>query len=169
VALGPHALDPLERLVHDAAVARAHRIERDDLAFLGHAVRELLRHLRELILVARAIALGVHGDVLARLARLVGDAGGQILDRLEHASALADDTARVGALDLEADLVSRALAVVGGEGALRVHLHLLEEHLHEAERARRLRIDRAVPTVVALAFRLFARHVPYPFQVVRSA
>ena len=92
-------------------------------------LRELPRHLRELVLVPRAVPLGVDRDVLSLLAGAVGDARRQVLDRLEHLPALSDDASGVGPFDLEADLVLAPLAVVRREADLGVHRHLAEEQL----------------------------------------
>src|SRR5262249_52453103 len=96
--LRAHAGEILQRLVNDATVARAHRIERDDFAFLRDARAETLRHLRELIFVTRAITFRVDRDVLAILARAMNHARRQVLNRFEHRAALSDDATRVGAL-----------------------------------------------------------------------
>ena len=150
MTLGAHIGDLLERHVHDAAIASAHRVEGDDLALRGDATRELARHLGELVFVTSTVALGVDGDVLARLAGLVGDSRRQVLDGLEDHAALADHAARVRTLDLEADLVGRTLAVVRRERDLGIHVHLLEEHVDEVERALGLRIERPVIIVIAV-------------------
>ena len=53
----------------DTSLARAHRIERDDFALGGHALRQPLRHLGELVFVPRTIPLGIHDDVPACVTR----------------------------------------------------------------------------------------------------
>ena len=94
--------------------------------------------------MAGAVALGVHDEVAAGLARPHHDARGEVLDGVEHVALLADDAARVGALDLDADFVGRALAVVRREVHLDVHLHLAAKHPNEGQRLQRLRRQRGL-------------------------
>ena len=70
MALRANASDVLERHVDDPPIARGHRIERDDLAFLGHPPSELPRHLGELIPPEerRAPAI-INGERRTRIAR----------------------------------------------------------------------------------------------------
>src|SRR5262249_5895358 len=142
-ALGANAGEILERLVNDATIARAHRIERDHLAFFGNAIAQALGHLCELIFVARAVPFGIDRHVLSRLARFVRDARRQILNRLEHDAALSDDAPRIRSFDLDANLVFAffALAVVGSDVDLAGHRHLLHQRPNEFERALRLRVE----------------------------
>ena len=139
----------------DAAVARAHRVERDDLALGGDTLAQPARHLGELVFVACAVPLGVDRDVPATFAGTVRDARRQVLDGLEHGASLADDAASVGPLDLEPYLVLRAFAVVGSEDHVGVHLHRLDELAHELERPAGLRVGRAFArgTLCRLALR----------------
>ena len=58
-----------------------------------------------MILVARAVPLGVHDDVAARFARAHDHSGRQVLDGVEDVAFLADDAPGVRPLDLDADLV----------------------------------------------------------------
>ena len=124
----------------DAPIARAHRLEGDDLAVVHRLLAEAARHRGEGVLAALGVALGVDEDVPARQPRAVDDAIDEVLERGEGLPLLADDPTGIGALDLEADVA----LVVGLSRLGEVH-GAAHPHLHEeiAEKIARL-VDPAV-------------------------
>jgi len=77
--------------VHDAALAGAHRVERDDLALADGLLAELHRDGGEALLATRAIALDVEDDVATALRPAVDDPVREELEREQRGAALADE------------------------------------------------------------------------------
>src|SRR5262245_38375943 len=118
LALGDDAFELRQGQVHHAPIARAHRLEGDDLPVAHGLLAQPARHAGERVLTPAAVTVRVHADVATLDAGAVHGAVHDELERREHLALLADDAPGIRPGDDDLDVVALGVWPLQPHGAL---------------------------------------------------